>query len=90
MSLRYLAPPAAVLGVSAGLVVGVFWPWAWLVPATYVVGIGVGSLVTGRDLPSAARVRLPGVYATMHGAWGTGFLSASASLWFTYSAFFLL
>jgi glycosyltransferase involved in cell wall biosynthesis len=78
VSVRYLAPPAAVVVVSVGLVAGIFWPWVWLAPAAYVVAIVLGSLVTGRGLPAGSQARLPLVYATMHGAWGVGFLSASA------------
>jgi succinoglycan biosynthesis protein ExoA len=40
----------------------------------------VGSALVGRGLPWPARVRLPLVFATMHGAWALGFLLSPRSL----------
>ena len=80
-SLRYLAPPAAVVGVAAGTVVGaVGWRPAFLAPIGYAAGVLVGSAVVGRGLPARSRAWLPVVLATMHGSWGTGFLSSPRSL----------
>ncbi|MDF5751199.1 glycosyltransferase family 2 protein [Spongiactinospora sp. TRM90649] len=80
INLRYLAPPAAVLGIVAGLVLTpFFWP-ALLVPAAYVVAILVGALLTGRDLAPGALIRLPLVYATMHMSWGWGFITSPPRL----------
>ena len=77
VNLRYLAPPAAVLGVLAGLVLSTFLSvWALTAPAAYLLLDVVGSLVIGRGLPWRAWLALPVVIATMHMAWGTGFLSA--------------
>ncbi|WP_123813335.1 glycosyltransferase family 2 protein [Myceligenerans xiligouense] len=80
-SLRYLAPPAAVCGIVAGIaagVVGAFttpWLlWGLVVPGGYVLGVVAGSLREGRDLPLRARLLLPGVLMTMHLSWGAGFL----------------
>lgn len=80
-SLRYLAPPTAVVACGAGLAVGalgvVTTPWllaGFAVPAAYATGVVAASAWEGRDLDAAARVRLPWVIATMHGAWGIGFL----------------
>lgn len=88
VSLRYLAPPIVVGGAAAGLVAGlagVVTGPAWLaagfaIPAAYVAGVLAGSVITGRGLPASAWVRLPVVYATMHGAWGAGFLTSPRSL----------
>lgn len=78
---RYLAPPAAVLAVGAGTVVGLtVWRPALLVPLGYVVAVLAGSAVVGRGLPPQARAWLPAVLATMHGAWGVGFLASSTRL----------
>ncbi|MQA98280.1 MAG: glycosyltransferase [Streptosporangiales bacterium] len=81
INLRYLAPPAAVAGVTVGCVAGVlgFWP-GWLLPGGYAVAILAGSAATGRGLPAPALLRLPLVYATMHLSWGTGFLTSPPSL----------
>lgn len=73
-SARYLAPPAAVLAVAAGTVVGLAWRPALLVPLGYGAAVVAGSVVVGGGLPARARAWLPVVLATMHGAWGVGFL----------------
>jgi glycosyltransferase involved in cell wall biosynthesis len=80
-SARYLAPPAAVLGVAAGTVVGVLlWRPALTVPLGYAGAVLAGSAVVGRDLPLRARGWLPLVLATMHFSWGLGFLTSPRSL----------
>src|SRR3954452_1532018 len=82
VNLRYLAPPTALLAVALGLVAGVVglftWPWLLLgfaAPAGYAVGVLLATVVTSGGLPWRARIRLPVVYATMHGTWGAGFLT---------------
>jgi len=87
-SLRYLAAPVvtgaiglgsllgllAVLGLVAG-VPGAAWLLAgFLAPVGYAAGVLVATYVMGRGLPWRARVLLPAVVATMHLAWGAGFL----------------
>jgi glycosyltransferase involved in cell wall biosynthesis len=80
-SLRYLAPPVTLAAVAAGTLVGVAGLmtgrvpliYGFAVPAGYVAGVLAGSLVTGRGLSREALVRLPFVYATMHGSWAVGF-----------------
>lgn len=75
LNVRYLAPPSAVLAVLAGSLLGLSGRRVgWLVPATYAAAVVAGSAVNGRDLPWRSRAWLPVTYATMHGAWGTGFL----------------
>jgi glycosyltransferase involved in cell wall biosynthesis len=78
---RYLAPPVAVLAVTAGTVVGVAaWRPALVVPLGYAAGVLGGSAVIGRDLPARARALLPLVLTTMHFSWGVGFLTSRRSL----------
>ncbi|MGI5160981.1 glycosyltransferase family 2 protein [Microbispora sp. CA-102843] len=80
INLRYLAPPAAVAAMALGLVVSpFFWP-GLLIPGCYLAAILAGSVLTGRQLPPPALVRLPLVYATMHVSWGTGFLTSPPKL----------
>ncbi len=80
INLRYLAPPAAVVAIVAGLVATpFFWP-GLLIPAAYVVGILAGTVLTGSRLPAPALAWLPLVYATMHLSWGVGFLTSPPSL----------
>ncbi|WP_460932119.1 glycosyltransferase family 2 protein [Phycicoccus ginsengisoli] len=74
---RYLAPPAALVGVVVGLAGGFVWWPLWLVPAAYLVLTTVGGL-TVRDprLHPRDRAWLPLVLPTMHLAWGWGFLTS--------------
>lgn len=81
-SVRYLAAPIAVLAVAVGTVLGIVglatgltWLAAGLLaPFGYVAGVLVASLTHSRDLPLGSLIRLPGVLATMHMAWGAGYL----------------
>lgn len=78
---RYLAPPAAVVAVTVGTVVGLtVWRPALVAPLGYAAGVLAGSLVVGRDLPLRSRAWLPLVLATMHGSWGVGFLTSPRGL----------
>ncbi|MGW4705756.1 glycosyltransferase family 2 protein [Streptomyces sp. NPDC004285] len=81
ISPRYLAPPAAVCAIAAGLVVGaVLTPLGFAVPAGYLAAIAAGSVPAGRGLPPKARLRIPLALATMHMSWGYGFLTSPRSL----------
>jgi succinoglycan biosynthesis protein ExoA len=78
-TLRYIAPPAMVVAVLAGAAVAAIGrPIGLLVPASYAAAVVAGAVATGRGLPLAARLWLPVVYATMHCAWGLGFLTSPA------------
>lgn len=80
INLRYLAPPLAVLAILAGLLAGVaFWP-AWLVPGAYVLAIVAATIPLGRGMPTRARPLIPVALATMHMAWGIGFLTSPPRL----------
>jgi hypothetical protein len=87
-SLRYLAPPALVLGLVASLVLGVAGlvdalvppaPTAWLglallAPLAYAIVVLTASAHAGLRQPRAVKLRLPVVLVVMHVAWGVGFL----------------
>jgi succinoglycan biosynthesis protein ExoA len=78
---RYLAPPAALLAVAGGTVLGSLGIRAgWLAPAGYAAGVLGGSLWIGRRLEPRARAWLPAVIITMHGSWAAGFLSSPRGL----------
>lgn len=77
VSLRYLAPPVAVVGFTGGVVAGAAGvSWAWVLPGGYAALVVAGALVIGRRLPLQSQLVLPAVLATMHGAWGAGFLTS--------------
>ncbi|MFJ3794397.1 glycosyltransferase family 2 protein [Kitasatospora sp. NPDC090091] len=81
VNLRYLAPPAAFLAVTLGLLLGVAVHPAFLaVPGAYLAGIVGGALVEGRGLSFRAKSLLPVAFATMHLSWGFGFLTSPRSL----------
>lgn len=71
---RQLAPPAVTAAVVIGLAAA---PWrrrALVVPGAYLAGVTITGLAAGsREAPSV-RLRVPVVTATMHLAWGAGFL----------------
>ena len=84
LSVRYLAAPMTVAGIAVGLVIagiGVVggYPALTAVGLTpvvvYVLGTLIASVITGmRTQDLSITARLPAVFATMHGAWGLGFL----------------
>lgn len=85
VSLRYLAAPVTVVGVIVGIIVGVvglLTGISWLAalgfaaPLVYIAGNLLASVATGiqHRLSAPAALLLPVTFATMHGAWGTGFL----------------
>ncbi|WP_157250523.1 glycosyltransferase family 2 protein [Nonomuraea typhae] len=80
INLRYLAPPAAVLAMALGLIVSPFFPLALIVPGGYLLAITAGSALTGSGMSTAAKLRLPLVYAAMHVSWGWGFLTSPRKL----------
>jgi hypothetical protein len=72
---RQAIAPCAVVANAVGLVVGLTVDRrALLVPAVYAGATLAAAFVAGRELDPAGRVRLPLVFATMHHAWGAGFL----------------
>ncbi|MER0480303.1 glycosyltransferase family 2 protein [Streptomyces sp. Edi2] len=81
INLRYLAPPTAVCAIAAGLVAGAtVTPWALIVPGGYLAAIAAGSVRAGKGLSLKARAQIPLALATMHMAWGVGFLTSPRSL----------
>ncbi|MER5208702.1 glycosyltransferase family 2 protein [Streptomyces sp. NPDC002825] len=81
INLRYLAPPAAVCAIAAGLVVGAaLTPLGLVIPAGYLAAITAGSVPAGKGLSLKARLQIPVALATMHMSWGYGFLTSPRSL----------
>jgi glycosyltransferase involved in cell wall biosynthesis len=80
VNLRYLAPPTALLGVIAGIVVSTFVSlWGLTLPLGYLTLVVAGAVALGRGLPWRARLVEPVVLVTMHMSWGAGFLTARRS-----------
>lgn len=77
---RYLAPPAMVLGVGLGALVGLAWRPAWMVPLGYAAGVLLGGALISRGEAAATRLRVPAALATMHWSWGLGFLTSPRDL----------
>ena len=88
-SARYLAPPAVTVAVVGGLAVGGagllagtrtarFARLGLLAPLGYAAGVTAAAAVSSGGLPVRSRLLLPGVLATMHLAWGAGFLGRRA------------
>ena len=72
---RQTAPPVALVANVAGLVAGVVIDRrALVVPVAYVGATVAAALAAGRGEGWAVTRRLPVVFATMHHAWGAGFL----------------
>jgi hypothetical protein len=77
---RYLAPPTMVGVTTVATVLGFFWHPAWAVPAAYVAGVTAGGLAISGGESARTRASLPVVLATMHWAWGIGFLTSPRRL----------
>ena len=83
INLRYLAPPAMVVGTTAATLLGLAHRRtrpALLVPAGYLAAVGVGGAVISAGEAPATRVRTPLVLAAMHWCWGLGFLTSPKRL----------
>lgn len=82
VSLRYLAPPLALIAVTGGTALGIVGIvtgtrgllLGFALPAGYLAADLVASARASRGLPWRSTRWLPAVFATMHGAWGAGFL----------------
>jgi glycosyltransferase involved in cell wall biosynthesis len=77
-SLRQLAPPLLVATLFATAVAGLAWPQAWLILfGILVTHLGCGltlGLMGARQHGPAIALRLPVIFAVMHGAYGWGYL----------------
>jgi len=81
VSLRYLAPPLALLGIIVGFLAAAVSPFlgSWLLiglllPVGYAAMVTVLGLAEGRGTPWRVRVRVPVAFALLHLSWGAGFL----------------
>jgi len=78
-SLRYLAPPFAVVANLFSLVSGVFVTPLLLLPLmVYIFTIVIGGFLIGRKITD--KLLMPLVLATMHMSWGLGFITSPKNL----------
>ena len=78
-SLRYLAPPFAVVANLFSLVSGVFVTPLLLLPLmVYIFTIVIGGFLIGRKITD--KLLMPLVLATMHMSWGVGFITSPKNL----------
>ncbi|MDR1190032.1 MAG: glycosyltransferase family 2 protein [Bifidobacteriaceae bacterium] len=88
-SIRYLAPPAATAAVGLGLALGLVGlvrrsgplAAALAAPGLYAAGVAGAAAMASKGLDRRAQAWLPVVIATMHMAWGSGFLRAIPEGW---------
>lgn len=66
---RQLAPPLLVIGLGTALVASIWVPVALVIPVGYLAALLIAGLMNGSPRSALA-------LATMHLAWGLGFLSA--------------
>lgn len=80
--MRYLVPPAAVVGLTVGKTVGLagcvtrnrWLMTGWLAPVIYLLFLAGASATMRGRLEAPARAWLPVVLTVMHMSWGLGFL----------------
>ncbi len=77
---RYLAPPVALAAIATGAIGGLAWRPLWIVPLGYAGAVTVAGVAISRGERPAVRRTVPAVLATMHLAWGWGFLSSRVRL----------
>lgn len=73
---RYLAPPAVLVALTTGTVLGFVWPPAWMAPVGYLAATTIGGLTMSGNLTLRERLMLPIILPTMHLSWGWGFLTS--------------
>jgi hypothetical protein len=81
VNLRYLTPPATLMVIMAGCLVGLLvHPAGWMAPVAYLSALLTGSAIIGRRLEWPASLWLVLVLAVMHLSWAVGFLTSPSRL----------
>lgn len=75
---RYLAPPVALLGFLASLVLGVVHPIFFLPASIYLLFVAAASTVIARSLLQYLYLLV--IIPTMHFSWGAGFITSPKNL----------
>ncbi len=75
---RYLAPPVALLGFLASIVMGILHPIFFIPAAIYCLFVAGASIVISRSV--LQYLYLLAVIPTMHFSWGAGFITSPKNL----------
>jgi glycosyltransferase involved in cell wall biosynthesis len=78
INLRYLAPPIALLGFIASLVLSLIHPLLLLPAATYLFAIAIAATTIASSLGQYLLLLL--IIPTMHFSWGAGFITSQKNL----------
>lgn len=78
INLRYLAPPLALLGFSASLILGIFYPLLSIPAALYILAIALSAITIASSVGQYLYLLL--IIPTMHFSWGTGFITSQRKL----------
>lgn len=74
LRIRQMLPPVALTGCIAGLLLAPLSPYALLLPLGYAVPVAIGAMIMAIRAGSACVLLAAPALATMHFAWGAGFL----------------
>lgn len=69
---RQAVPPLTTAAVAGGVVIGLAWRRALLLPLAYLAAVGLAAVSVGRR--PLERLRLTAIFPAMHLSWGAGFL----------------
>lgn len=86
LKLRQMLPPAILVGVVLALLLAPVSAWVLLWPAGYLAAVAVAGLALAWSARDASVLAAPLALATMHLAWGGGFLRTLVSGWFAQPA----
>lgn len=78
INLRYLAPPIALLGFTASLVLGLIHPLLFIPAAAYLFAIAIAATTIASSLGQYLLLLL--IIPTMHFSWGAGFITSQKNL----------
>lgn len=78
---RQMAAPIMVVACAAGVVVALAGgPWGLVPVGLYACSVAAAAAIVGRRQPLGVALRLPAVFASMHVAWGLGFVTSPRRL----------
>jgi glycosyltransferase involved in cell wall biosynthesis len=78
INLRYLAPPVALIGFTASLLLGLIHPLLLVPAATYLIAIALSATTIASSIGQYLYLLL--IIPTMHFSWGAGFITSQKNL----------